>query len=213
MPVTLDLASLARSLRLPPYALRIADLSALAPDIREREARRLAETPVDLATLRVRVDREGGSLDWLVFAPEPPPQGAGEDLRLAPGVLGRPGAASPARSLRPIRAPLRRRLLELDAETWAELRARAAWEGIAPAAMVLAALADGLAAWSREPQFTVELSLAGTPALGPAGARRRRSRTLRRAGASRPGTPPPRPRLAAAAVGAARGLARGCRSP
>ncbi|MFP5286812.1 MAG: AMP-binding protein, partial [Thermoanaerobaculia bacterium] len=32
-----------------------------------------------------------------------------------------------------------------------------------PAAMILAALADGLAAWTREPRFTVELSLTGTP--------------------------------------------------
>ena len=34
--INLDLAALARSLRLPPYALRIVDLSALAPQVRER---------------------------------------------------------------------------------------------------------------------------------------------------------------------------------
>ncbi|MFL6198032.1 MAG: AMP-binding protein [Thermoanaerobaculia bacterium] len=162
MSVTLDLAALARSLRLPPYALRIADLSALAPDLREREARRLAETPVDLATLRVRVDWAAGSLEWLVFAPETPRR-APEKVYGSPLEYWADRELPPPPVLPAAPGPLRRRLLELDAETWAELRARAAWEGIAPAAMVLAALADGLAAWSREPRFTVELSLAGTP--------------------------------------------------
>src|SRR5215210_7712592 len=112
MPVSLDLAALARSLRLPPYALRIVDLSGLAPKAREKVY--------------------GSALEYWADRVLPPPP-------VLPAVP----------------APLRRRLLELDAEMWAELRARAAWEGIAPAAMILAALADGLAAWSRDPRFTV----------------------------------------------------------
>ncbi|MFP5287981.1 MAG: hypothetical protein ACLGI9_19750, partial [Thermoanaerobaculia bacterium] len=70
--MSLDLAALARSLRLPPSALRIVDLSALAPEARESEAARL-EVPTDLSRLRVRVEGwQEGSLDWLVFAPEIP---------------------------------------------------------------------------------------------------------------------------------------------
>lgn len=169
--MSLDLAALARSLRLPLSALRIVDLSALAPDVREREARRLsqagsAELP---AQLRVKVEglaHEQAVLDWLVFAPEIPrrvPEKAyGSPLEYWADRVLPPPPVLPA-----VPGPLRRRLLELDAETWAELRARAAWEGIAPAAMVLAALADGLAAWSGDPRFTVELALTGTPLWVP----------------------------------------------
>jgi len=171
MSVTLDLAALARSLRLPPYALRIVDLSALAREIREREARRLAEsgTPELPAQLRVKVEPladEHAALDWLVFAPEIPRK-APEKVYGSPLEYWADRELPPPPVLPAVPGPLRRRLLELDAETWAELRARAAWEGIAPAAMVLAALADGLAAWSREPRFTVELSLTGTPVWVP----------------------------------------------
>ena len=161
--MSLDLAALARSLRLPPSALRIADLSALAPEDREREAGRLAEIPTDLGRLRLRVEGwEEGSLDWLVFAPEIPRK-APEKVYGSAQEYWADRMLPPPPALPAVPAPLRRRLLELDAETWAELRARAAWEGIAPAAMILAAVADGLAAWSREPRFTVDLSLAGTP--------------------------------------------------
>jgi non-ribosomal peptide synthetase component F len=188
MPMmTLDLAALARSLRLPPYALRIVDLSALPSQVREREAGKLASlgSPDLPAQLRMKIDGlvdEHASLDWLVFAPEIPRKAPekiyGSALEYWADRVLPPPPVMPA-----LPAPLRRRLLELDAETWAELRARAAWEGIAPAAMILAALADGLAAWSREPRFTVELSLTGTPlwvpleldgaALGPFGERAR----------------------------------------
>jgi len=212
--VNLDLAALARSLRLPPSALRIVDLSALAlQETREAEASRLAEEAGELPPrLRVRVEEvepsppwppsptspspalgEGGtafqgrvgaplsrgggwgggrgdggegSLDWLVFAPETPQKAPEKvytsavdywDDRL-PGL-----PPPPALPLTAPAAPLRRRLSELDAETWGELRARASWEGLAPASLLLAALADALAAWSLEPRFTVALSLTGTP--------------------------------------------------
>lgn len=169
--MSLDLAALARSLRLPPSALRIVDLSALAPQVREREAGKLAESgSQDLpAQLRMKIEGlldEHASLDWLVFAPEIPRKPPEKVYGSAPEYWA-DRVLPPPPVLPAVPAPLRRRLLELDAETWAELRARAAWEGIAPAAMILAALADGLAAWSRDPRFTVELSLAGTPLWVP----------------------------------------------
>ena len=169
MPMSLDLAALARSLRLPPSALRIVDLSALAPALREIEAAALAKrAALDLPPqLRMRV--EGLSedapapLDWLVFAPDlprkPPEKIYGSALEYwADRALPPPPELPVGEG-----APLRRRLLELDAEIWAELRARAAWEGVAPAAMLLSALADTLAAWSRDPRFTVALQITGTP--------------------------------------------------
>ncbi len=165
--MTLDLAALARSLRLPPSALRIVDLSALAPQVREREAGKLAAagSPDLPAQLRMKIEGlldEHAALDWLVFAPEIPRK-APEKVYGSALEYWDDRALPPPPMLPADPAPLRRRLLELDAETWTELRARAAWEGIAPAAMILAALADGLAAWSGDPRFTVELSLTGTP--------------------------------------------------
>lgn len=169
MPMSLDLAALARSLRLPPSALRIVDFSALPPGAREAEAAGLAKSAaLDLPPqLRLRVEGLAedapAALDWLVFAPDlprkPPEKVYGSALdywadRVLPPPPGLPAASG---------APLRRRLLELDAETWAELRARASWEGVAPAAMLLSALADTLAAWSRDPRFTLALQLTGTP--------------------------------------------------
>lgn len=167
----LDPAALARSLRLPPSALRIVDLSALDAGPRETEARRLARgagSPELPARLRVRVDalpEPGPGLDWLVFAPEAP--GRPEKVYdspldywsdRAPGLPPAPAllASSPGAT--------RRRLSEVDAETWAELRARAARTGLAPASLLLASLADVLAAWSEEPRCTVDLSIAGAPA-------------------------------------------------
>lgn len=169
--MSLDLAALARSLRLPPSALRIVDLSALASEAREREAGRLAQAGSPDLPAQLRLKLEGladdrASLDWLVFAPEIPRKPPEKVYGSAPEYWA-DRVLPPPPVLPADPAPLRRRLLELDAETWAELRARAAWEGIAPAAMILAALADGLAAWSRDPRFTVELSLAGTPLWVP----------------------------------------------
>lgn len=170
-----DPAALARSLRLPPAALRIVDLSALEPGAREAEARRLADAadPADLPPrLRVRVDAlppGGPGVDWLVFAPEAPGRRPEKvyDSPLdywtdrAPELPPAPDMPVP-----PAGAPggTRRRLAELDAETWGELRALAARSGLAPASLLLAALADVLAAWSEEPRFTVDLSIAGAPA-------------------------------------------------
>jgi non-ribosomal peptide synthetase component F len=171
----LDPAALARSLRLPPSALRIADLSALPSAIREAEARRLTAEASSLEIpprLRVRVEvlpeepgDPPGEMDWLVFGPEIPRR-AEEKVYASPleywadRVPGLPAAPELPASAP---TPLRRRLSELDAETWGELRARAAWAGISPAALFLAALADALAAWSGPPRFTVELSVTGTP--------------------------------------------------
>ena len=171
----LDPAALARSLRLPPSALRIADLSALPAAIREKEAGRLTAEASSLEIpprLRVRVEvlpdepgEASGEMDWLVFGPEIPRR-AEEKVYSSPleywadRVPGLPAAPELPASAP---APLRRRLSELDAETWGELRARAAWAGISPAALFLAALADALAAWSGPPRFTVELAVTGTP--------------------------------------------------
>jgi non-ribosomal peptide synthetase component F len=170
----LDPAALARSLRLPPSALRIADLSALPSAIREAEAGRLVSAAAALEIpprLRVRVEvlpdepGPGGEMDWLVFGPEIPRR-AEEKIYASPleywadrvpELPPAPGLPAAAPS------PLRRRLSELDAETWSELRTRASWAGVSPAALFLAALADALAAWSGPPRFTVELAVTGTP--------------------------------------------------
>lgn len=171
----LDPAALARSLRLPPAALRIVDLSALPAEPREAEAGRLRSVAWSLEIpprLRVRVEvlpeepgEEPGEMDWLVFGPEIPRR-AEEKVYASPIEYwaDRVPVLPPAPdfpSTGP--SPLRRRLSELDAETWAELRARAAWAGVSPAALFLAALADALAAWSGPPRFTVELAVTGTP--------------------------------------------------
>lgn len=177
-PAPLDPAALARSLRLPPTALRIVDLSALPSGQRETEIGRLTALAVSATLLeipprlRVRVDvlpeepgDPPGEMDWLVFGPEIPRR-AEEKIYASPaeywaervpGLPAAPGLPFAAPS------PLRRRLSELDAETWTELRARAAWAGVSPAALFLAALGDALAAWSGPPRFTVELAVTGTP--------------------------------------------------
>jgi epothilone synthetase B len=177
IPAPVDPAALARSLRLPPRALRIVDLSALPSLRREAENVRLVaetgllEIPPRLR-LRVEVlpDEPGqpGELDWLVFGPEIPRRAEekaysspleywAERLPELPPPPGLPAISAGTPS------PLRRRLAELDAEAWGELRARADWAGISPAALFLAALADALAAWSASPRLTVELALTGTP--------------------------------------------------
>lgn len=175
----LDPAALARSLRLPPMALRIVDLSALSAGRREAEAGRLTAEASSLEIpprLRVRVevlaDEPGeapGEMDWLVFGPEIPRR-AEEKVYASPLEYWAdrvpelpPAPVLPA--VLPASGPsaLRRRLAELDAETWTELRGGAAWAGVSPAALFLAALADALAAWSGPPRFTVELAVTGTP--------------------------------------------------
>jgi non-ribosomal peptide synthetase component F len=179
IPAPVDPAALARSLRLPPRALRIVDLSALPPHRREAENGRLAaetgmlEIPPRLR-MRVEVlpDEPGdalGEMDWLVFGPEIPRR-AEEKVYASPLEYWAervaelpPPPGLPATISAGIPSPLRRRLTELDVETWAELRSRAAWAGISPAALFLAALADALAAWSASPRLTVELALTGTP--------------------------------------------------
>jgi non-ribosomal peptide synthetase component F len=171
----LDPAALARSLRLPPSALRIVDLSALASGVRETEAGRLVSLSASFdlpPRLRVRVEvlpespgEAPGEMDWLVFGPEIPRR-AEEKIYASPleywaervpELPPPPGLPADAPT------PLRRRLSEIDAETWGELRARAAWAGVSPAALLLAVLADALAAWSGPPRFTVELAITGTP--------------------------------------------------
>jgi non-ribosomal peptide synthetase component F len=171
----LDPAALARGLRLPPSALRIADLSALPSGIREAEAGRLVSIAASLdipPRLRVRVEvlpeemgEAPGEMDWLVFGPKIPRR-AEEKIYASPLEYWeeRVPALLPAPCLPTVAAsPLRRRLSELDAETWGELRSRAAWAGVSPAALFLAALADALAAWSGPPRFTVELAVTGAP--------------------------------------------------
>jgi non-ribosomal peptide synthetase component F len=159
-------------------ALRIVDLSALPAGRRGEEAGRLAAEASSLEIpprLRVRVevlpdeptpgDTEPGEMDWLVFGPEIPRRAEekvyaspieywAERVPVLPSAPGLPSSDP---------SPLRRRLSELDAETWTELRARAAWAGVSPAALFLAAFADALAAWSGPPRFTVELAVTGTP--------------------------------------------------
>ncbi|HET9228964.1 MAG TPA: AMP-binding protein [Thermoanaerobaculia bacterium] len=167
--MSLDLAALARSLRLPPSALRIVDLSSLAPAVREIEAAALGKSAAFDLPPQLRMRVEGLSedapapLDWLVFAPDlprkPPEKVYGSALEYWADRALPPPPELPASA----GGSLRRRLLELDAEIWAELRARAAWEGVAPAALLVSALADTLAAWSRDPRFTIALQLTGTP--------------------------------------------------
>ncbi len=181
IPAPVDPAALARSLRLPPRALRIVDLSALPSPRREAENGRLvAETGMleIPPRLRMRVevlpDEPGeapGEMDWLVFGPEIPRRAEekvyssplGYWAERVPELPPPPGLPAISTISAGIPSPLRRRLTELDVETWEELRARAAWAGISPAALFLAALADALAAWSTSPRLTVELALTGTP--------------------------------------------------
>ncbi len=178
----LDPAALARSLRLPPSALRIVDLSVLPASLRETEAGAwtLRAGALDIPPrLRVKVEvlpsepgDASGEMDWLVFGPELPRRVEEKiyaspleywadrmpEMPVEPALAIPP--ASPVSAISP--PSLRRRLSELDAETWGELRARAGWAGVTPAALLLAALADALAAWSAAVRFTAELQVTGT---------------------------------------------------
>jgi SagB-type dehydrogenase family enzyme len=60
-----------------------------------------------------------------------------------------------------------RRLGGLPAPAWRELRARARREGLTPSGLLLTAFADVLAAWCREPRFTLNLTLFNRLPLHP----------------------------------------------
>src|SRR5262249_21427672 len=47
----------------------------------------------------------------------------------------------------------------IDAASWRALKARAASSGITPTVALVAAFADVLAAWSKDPRFTINLTL------------------------------------------------------
>ncbi len=173
---SLNVASLAAALRLPAAAARVVDLSALAPAVRQAEARRLTAEPVppplgpDLAA-RLFVQSEDLSsashgLAFLVFAPPSPVASAAEKVWASPREYWQeripelpPPPALPWQEAPP--ALPRRRLLELDAETWALLKPRAAAIGLFPGTVAAAALADALAAWGQNERFTLEMEILG----------------------------------------------------
>jgi non-ribosomal peptide synthetase component F len=174
----LDIAALARILRLPPAALRIVDLSALAAAARQAESRRLSHAYGDeplaprlAITLDVLAPAPGlpaAPLACLVFAPGPPrPRAAPRRTWASPLDFWRdrlpelpPPPELPAGSPNP-ETRRRRHATELDAETWPPLRARAARAGLSPAAVLLAAFADVLAAWSESPRYTLAVEVPG----------------------------------------------------
>jgi amino acid adenylation domain-containing protein len=55
----------------------------------------------------------------------------------------------------------------MDRGAWAAIRARAASRGLSPTSIVLAAFAETLAFWSREPDFTLNLTRFDRPPLHP----------------------------------------------
>ncbi len=59
----------------------------------------------------------------------------------------------------------RRRFLEVEA--WSRLKQRATRRGLTPSALLLAAFAEALAAWSRSPRFTLNLTLFNRLPLHP----------------------------------------------
>lgn len=79
--------------------------------------------------------------------------------------LGRLDALPPAPELQLAQSPesiVQQRFCRLDArldgETWVRLRKRAAEAGLSPSGLLLAAYAEALAAWSRHPAFTINLT-------------------------------------------------------
>ena len=173
---SLNVASLAAALRLPTAAARVVDLSALSPAVRQAEARRLAAEPVppplgpDLAArLFVQSDDLANAtpgLAFLVFAPPSPAAGAAEKVWASPREYWRERLPElpPPPDLPWLEAPPalpRRRLLELDAETWAPLKPRAAAAGLFPGTVVATALADALATWGQNERFTLEMEILG----------------------------------------------------
>lgn len=79
--------------------------------------------------------------------------------------LGRLDTLPPAPELQLARSPesiAQQRFNRLDArlnsETWVKLRKRAAVAGLSPSGLLLAAYAEALAAWSRRPAFTINLT-------------------------------------------------------
>ncbi len=67
-----------------------------------------------------------------------------------------PLARAPATVVRP---RFTRRSDRLDANDWQKIKDRAKAEELTPSSVLLAAFADKLAAWSRRPQFTINLTL------------------------------------------------------
>ncbi|CAH0301736.1 non-ribosomal peptide synthetase [Roseomonas sp. CECT 9278] len=78
---------------------------------------------------------------------------------------------APALPLAPLRrdGPPRFALLShrMDRGAWAQIRARAAARGLSPTSVVLAAFAETLAFWTREPDFTLNLTRFDRPPLHP----------------------------------------------
>ncbi|MEH1015773.1 SDR family NAD(P)-dependent oxidoreductase [Micromonospora sp. CPCC 206060] len=80
-----------------------------------------------------------------------------------------PGApALPVRPARPGTRPrFARRTARLEAPQWRALRAEAARRGLTPTAVLLAAYADALAAWSGQGRFAITLTLFDRPQVHP----------------------------------------------
>ena len=89
---------------------------------------------------------------WLRRVPTLPPA---PDLPLAQ----RPAAIAQPRFVR--------RSSELDASSWQKLKARAARAGLTPSGVVCAAFAEILAAWSKSPDFSLNLTFFNRPPVHP----------------------------------------------
>ena len=82
-------------------------------------------------------------------------------LPLAPAL---PTARQPSAISNP---KFHRRSARFSREAWEELKARSAREGLTPTALLIAAFAEVLAAWSESPRFTLNLPIANRPPLHP----------------------------------------------
>src|SRR5262249_31395931 len=78
-----------------------------------------------------------------------------------------PAPALPVVSSPTGQARFRRQVFELDRRAWGDLRAGAARRNISPSTAVLTAYAGTVAAWSRSPCFTLNLTLQERLALHP----------------------------------------------
>ncbi|HJX29197.1 MAG TPA: AMP-binding protein, partial [Thermoanaerobaculia bacterium] len=61
----------------------------------------------------------------------------------------------------------RRRTTQLDAPTWKRLKERGTRAGVTPSSLLLAAFAEVLAAWSKSPRLTINLTLFNRPPVHP----------------------------------------------
>jgi amino acid adenylation domain-containing protein len=61
----------------------------------------------------------------------------------------------------------RRRTTQLDAATWKRLKERGTRAGVTPSSLLLAAFAEVLAAWSKSPRLTINLTLFNRPPVHP----------------------------------------------